>query len=150
MLTVKRFLLVVAAGLILASAMAYSLPWSSSNDASAAGGGAELRLVVKEGGACDGDTCVVPLGASFTLAVEIVGFPDGGYALLQTYVDMGSDLVYKPTDTVGDEFVWPDCLTSCGEQADVNGDSFLNSLDAALILQCTADLIQQLPAGKTR
>ncbi|MCH8162305.1 MAG: hypothetical protein IIB88_10480 [Chloroflexi bacterium] len=113
-------------------------------------GHAEMRLVVKKGGACDGDTCVVPLGASFTLAVEIVGFPDGGYALLQTYVDMGSDLVYKPPDTVGDEFVWPDCLTSCGEQADVNGDSFLNSLDAALILQCTADLIQQLPAGKTR
>ncbi|MCH7580276.1 MAG: hypothetical protein IIB22_08540, partial [Chloroflexi bacterium] len=93
MLTVKRFLLVVAAGLILAGAMAYSLPWSASSDASAAGGGAEMRLVVKEGGACDGDTCTIPQGASFTLAVEIVGIPDGGYALLQTYVDMGSDPV---------------------------------------------------------
>ena len=150
MLTARRFLLVVAGGLALAGAAAYGSAWAGSGGATASGGGPEMRLTVKSGGACDGDTCVVPLGASFTLAVEIVGFPDGGYALLQTYVDMGSDLVYKPTDTVGDEFVWPDCLTSCGEQADVNGDSFLNSLDAALILQFTADLIQQLPAGKTR
>ena len=104
MLTARRFLLVVAGGLALAGAAAYGSAWAGSGGATASGGGPEMRLTVKSGG--DGDTCVVPLGASFTLAVEIVGFPDGGYALLQTYVDMGSDLVYKPTDTVGDEFVW--------------------------------------------
>lgn len=150
MLTARRFLLVVAGGLALAGAAAYGSAWAGSGGATASGGGPEMRLTVKSGAECDADRCRVELGASFTLAVEIVGFPDGGDALLQTYVDMGSDLVYKPTDTVGDEFVWPDCLTSCGDQADVNGDGLLNSLDAVLILQCTADLIQQLPAGKTR
>ena len=98
-----------------------------------------MRLVVKEGGACDGNTCVVPLGASFTLAVEIVGFPDGGYALLQTYVDMGSHLVYKPTDTVGDEFVWPDCLTSYALRENLHETAWLHA--------CLTSFLPPLPSS---
>ncbi|MCH7580239.1 MAG: dockerin type I repeat-containing protein [Chloroflexi bacterium] len=75
-------------------------------------GNAEMRLVVKEGGACDGDTCTIPQGASFTLAVEIVGIPDQGYILAQTSIFIGADLDYQPADLWTDEYVSPDCVPS--------------------------------------
>ncbi|MCH8008255.1 MAG: dockerin type I repeat-containing protein [Chloroflexi bacterium] len=134
MLTVKRFLLVAAAGLILAGAMAYSLPWSASSGASAAGGGAEMRLVVKEGGACDGDTCVVPLGASFTLSVDVA--PPQDYVTVNSFIVYGADLTYNPTDTVGDEFVWPECgpaILPVRAQLDAVPNSVLHSCASGLL-----------------
>lgn len=100
-------------------------------------GGPEMRLIVKEGGTCDGDTCTVPSGASFTLAVEVVGFPAGGYVLAQTYIDMGTDLIYKPSATSGDEFVWPDCGRSVVLRSNVNETRWLHG--------CLTGVIPPLP-----
>ena len=108
MLTVKRFLLVLAAGLVLAGAVAYGSPLVGSDAASASDGGPEMRLTIKEGGACDGETCRVELGAAFTLSVEIVAAPPD-YITINSFIVYGPDLIYKPTVSARDEFVWTEC-----------------------------------------
>ncbi len=110
MLTVRRILLVVTAGLILAGAVSSVLPWAGSDAASASDSGPEMRLTIKEGGACEGDTCTIPQGGSFTLAVEIVAIPDGGYILLQSFIVFGLDLVYQPPEVWNSVYTNPDCV----------------------------------------
>ena len=110
MLTDRRFLLLVAVGLVIAAAVAYGSSWVGTDAASASDGGPEMRLVIKEGAACDGDTCTVPRGASFTLAVEIVTIPDGGYVLLQSFIVYGPDLVYQRPKVWNSEYTNPDCV----------------------------------------
>jgi uncharacterized repeat protein (TIGR01451 family) len=51
----------------------------------------------------------VPGGGSFTLAIEAVGIPGGGYIGAQTFVVFGPDLSYNIAGAAPDEFVWPDC-----------------------------------------
>ena len=76
--------------------------------ASAADHGA-LSLSVP-GGDCAGTTCTVDQGAAFTLEAQIDTAPAAGYILIQSWIDFGSDLVYKPTDDPNgaDELVWDD------------------------------------------
>ena len=136
-MTANRFLLVVAAGLVLAGAVAVESPWAGSDDASASDGGPEMRLAVKSGGECEAGTCTIPLGGSFTLAVEIVSIPDGGYVLAQTYIDMGTGLIYKPSATSGDEFVWPDCGRSVVLRTNVDETRWLHG--------CLTGVIPPLP-----
>ena len=68
-----------------------------------------MALAVKGAGNCSGSTCTVPLGAAFTLAVEVVTAPSQGYVLAQSYVDFGPDLNYNPSAAPLDEFSWPEC-----------------------------------------
>ena len=72
----------------------------------------EMILNVK-GGDCDDairpTTCNVNLGTTFRLSVDAIGVPPAGYTLMQTFIDFGADLVYKPSATAGEEVVWPDC-----------------------------------------
>lgn len=134
----RQILLVVAVGAVLVLANATGSPWSESEAASAADGGPEMRLAIP-GGDCANDVCTVPSGASFILAVEVVGFPKGGYALAQTYIDMGTELIYKPADTAGDEFVWPTCLTAVALRGNLNDTGWLHG--------CITGLLPPLPAS---
>ena len=72
----------------------------------------EMILNIK-GGDCDDQirptSCDVALGSTFTLSVDGIGVPPAGYTLMQTFIDFGADLVYKPSDVVAEEVVWPDC-----------------------------------------
>ena len=65
------------------------------------------------GGVCDDlfqpSTCDVPIGEEFGLSVEAVAVPPEGYTFMQTFVEFGDDLSYKPTDSALDEITWPDC-----------------------------------------
>ena len=74
-------------------------------------GGPEMRLVVVEPeGACDADgVCQFPEEAEFTLGVEIVAGPPGGYIFAASYIFFGPDLTYNPAASPAEEIVWPDC-----------------------------------------
>ena len=87
------------------------VPWPESGSASAATGGPEMVLNVK-GGECDDPirptTCDVGFGSTFHIGVHALGIPANGYVLMQTYIDYGKDLIYKPADPLLDEMFWPD------------------------------------------
>ena len=53
--------------------------------------------------------CWVPSGSTFLLSVDAIAIPNAGYILMQTFIDYGLDLTYKP-QSVLDEMVWPDSL----------------------------------------
>ncbi len=63
------------------------------------------------GGDCDGGTCAVAPGGAFALSVVIVAAPAEGYIGIQSFIDFGSDLIYKPADEAKDEVAWLDCDT---------------------------------------
>ena len=73
---------------------------------------AEMLLNIK-GGDCDDairpTSCNVSLGSTFTLSVDGIGVPVAGYILMQTFIDFGADLVYKPSEAPAEEISWPDC-----------------------------------------
>lgn len=72
----------------------------------------EMILNIKGGDCDDGirpTSCNVNLGATFRLSVDAIGVPPAGYILIQTFIDFGADLVYKPTETAAEEVIWPDC-----------------------------------------
>ncbi len=75
----------------------------------AAGAGPAMSLSVADGD-CNGTTCTVAPGAAFTVEIAIDAAPDAGYIAVQSWIDFGSDLVYKPSDepTGSDELVWDD------------------------------------------
>ncbi len=68
---------------------------TGSETVSAASGGPEMVLTIK-GGSCDDPVrptkCNVPTGASFTLSVDALGIPGGGYTLMQTAIDIEGNL----------------------------------------------------------
>ena len=72
----------------------------------------EMLLNIK-GGDCDDvlrpTSCSVTLGTTFRLSVDGIGVPPAGYVLMQTFIDFGADLLYKPSETAGEEIIWPDC-----------------------------------------
>jgi len=79
----------------------------------AAGGGPEMALSVKSGAVTcpegkDPARVCVDIGAPFTLSVEAVGIPAGGYLLAQSWVEYGPNLTYK-TQSGAAEASWPDC-----------------------------------------
>ncbi len=67
-------------------------------------GGSEMRLTAN---GCVSD-CTFASDEEFTLAVEIVSIPAGGYIAAQSFIDYGPDLTYEAAAAV-DEIVWPDC-----------------------------------------
>ncbi len=72
----------------------------------------EMLLNIK-GGDCDDairpTSCDVSLGSTFTLSVDGIAVPSAGYILMQTFIEFGADLVYKPADTLAEEVIWPGC-----------------------------------------
>ncbi len=104
----------------------------------AAGGGpdGEMKLTVTSGGTCEGTKCTVAEGAAFTLAVEIVGIPDTGYLLAQSFVVYGPDLVYNPTERRSAEILWPDCegATAVGVFWGADGATDASIFDAAIAI----------------
>ena len=74
--------------------------------------GPEMALNIK-GGDCDDairpTRCNAGLGSTFTLSVDALAGPPAGYVLMQTFIDFGADLVYKPTNTGAEEVIWPGC-----------------------------------------
>ena len=71
--------------------------------------GGEMELSVTSGAvSCpegkDPSHVCVPADASFTMTVEAVEIPAGGYSLAQSWLDYGNDLVFKSSETT-----WPDC-----------------------------------------
>ena len=65
-----------------------------------------------KGGECDDPirptTCNVGFGTPFHIGVHALGIPANGYILMQTFIDYGPDLIYKPADPLLDEMFWPD------------------------------------------
>ncbi|MCH8009617.1 MAG: dockerin type I repeat-containing protein [Chloroflexi bacterium] len=99
----------VAAAVALLTLVAIG-PNLGGEEASAAEGGPEMALSVTDPeGVCSEGVCDIPVGAPFTLAVEIVEGPAEGYILAQSFIDFGPVLRYKPSQDAVDEFVWPDC-----------------------------------------
>ena len=88
---------------------------TGSDSASAATGGPEMALNI-DGGSCDDPQqptkCDVLLGVPFTLSIDAVTVPVNGYILMQTFIDYGSTLVYKPAGFASDEVVWPDAAAA--------------------------------------
>ena len=107
----KKIFVLGAAFVIALLAVTFFMADNFTSTTDAAGGGPEMILTVKTGGECDGSKCTVPLDGSFTLAVEIVDAPTD-YILAQSFIEFGSDLIYKPTDTALEEFVWDGCTPS--------------------------------------
>ncbi len=66
-----------------------------------------------QGGTCDDaatpTTCDVPIGATFTLVIELRASPPAGYVSAQSFIHYGNDLIYNPSAAAADEIVWPDC-----------------------------------------
>lgn len=90
--------------------------------ASASGGGPEMRL---RANGCAAN-CTFALGEKFTLAVEVVTAPAGGYTTAQSFIDYGSDLTYDSTlRSADDEIVWPDCESTVALRAET-GPTFVN------------------------
>lgn len=59
------------------------------------------------------ETCRLQAGASFTLTVDIIAAPEGGYIGVQSFIDFGagagmSNLTYTSAGVATDEFIWPD------------------------------------------
>lgn len=72
---------------------------------------------------CDGTTCWVEPGQTFTLAVNADVAPAGGYIGVTSVVQYGPDLAYTPTDSALDEIVWPDCDEAIAVRAEFPEDS---------------------------
>ncbi len=93
--------LLIAAGTLLAEEL---------RPTSATSGGPEMRLNVTDPeNVCIEGTCVLDLEEMFTLAVEIVAGPPGGYVAAQSFVNFGTDLTYTLAASAADEVVWVDC-----------------------------------------
>ncbi|MCI0889683.1 MAG: hypothetical protein J4O04_02660 [Chloroflexi bacterium] len=108
-------------------ALAAALFWRSeggSSPALAASGGPEMVLNIK-GGDCDDairpTECDVPLGAQFTLSVNALGLPPGGYIAFQTFIFYG---IYHPEaseDAAGPD-TCSDGLDNSDPERDGGGD----------------------------
>ncbi|MCH8161672.1 MAG: dockerin type I repeat-containing protein, partial [Chloroflexi bacterium] len=57
----------------------------------------------------------------------------------QTSIFIGPNLVYKPADAPGDEFVWPDCVSSVALRSNLKETSWLHG--------CITGLLPPLPAS---
>ncbi len=125
--------LLVAVALVLVGAGAFM---ARLNEASAAGGGPEMRLTAN---GCTAN-CTFANGETFTLAVEIVTAPAGGYTTAQSFIDYGPDLTYDASLlSAADEIVWPDCLSSVAVRGET-GPTFVNH-------GCLTDLFPPLPVS---
>lgn len=97
-------------------------------------GGAEMRLTAN---GCVAD-CAFASDEEFTLAVEIVAIPAGGYIAAQSFIDYGPDLTYIAAET-SDEIIWPDCESAVALKAET----------APMLVNhgCLTGLLTPLPAS---
>ena len=68
---------------------------------------------------CSAGVCTVDLGGTFVATVAVDGAPDGGYILVQSFIDYGTSLTYNRTEDKADELLWPDVAS---EQVYVRGE----------------------------
>ena len=112
------------AGIILVLALLVSGIWSiDSQPALALSGGPVMRLVVKSGAECAGDTCAVSPGAAFTLSVEVIEGPAGGYVGALSFIDFGMALTYHAAKTAVEEIAWPDCETFLATRSQLSDET---------------------------
>ena len=111
--TTRHRLAVVAlvlAAFIGIALLAFTAGGNTTDRAEAATGGPEMALNVKNG-ACDDlvrpTTCDIPSSSTFTLSIDALGIPTGGYVAVYAYLDFGSKLSYNPATNIADEIVWP-------------------------------------------
>jgi hypothetical protein len=110
---IKRLLpLGVSLAVVLVALLA--LAWAQSAPSAHAQGSGVLSLRLEgDGTGCDDDAnpteCNMDEGTEFTLVVDIVEFPEGGYISTQSFIDFG-ELVYTPTEQADEEIVQPDFL----------------------------------------
>lgn len=96
--------------------------------------GSVMRLTAN---GCTSD-CAFASDEEFTLAVEIVAIPAGGYIAAQSFIDYGADLTYE-AGAAGDEIVWPDCDSAVALSAQT-GPTLVNH-------GCLTGLIPPLPVS---
>ena len=75
----------------------------------------EMLLNIKGGDCNDNErptTCDVLTGGQFLLSVDALTVPSSGYITMQTFVDFGANLTYKPSDLATQEILWPDCQSA--------------------------------------
>ena len=103
---------------------------------SAAGGGPEMRLTAN---GCAAD-CTFANDEKFTLTVEIVEGPTGGYTAAQSFIAYGPDLIYDSSVlSAADEILWPDCESVIAVRAET-GPMLVNH-------GCLTGLIPPLPVS---
>ena len=71
------------------------------------------------GVSCSADVCTVDPGSTFTATVAVDDAPDGGYILVQSFINYGTSLTYNRTEDRTDELLWPDVAS---EQVFVRGE----------------------------
>lgn len=99
-----------------------------------------MKIVGIGGGfVCSPGQWCVPAGAKFSVAVDMVTVPAGGYVLAQSYIVVPEALTYNPTSYAADEFVWPDCNTSVALRNNVIASSWLHG--------CTTGVLPPLPVS---
>ncbi len=101
-----------------------NLVFNLSSAACPATGCVEVVMNVA-GAACDDplrpSTCDVPRGAELILSVHALAVPPEGYIAMQTFVEFGDELSYKPTVSAFDEIAWPDCDSGVVFRAQFDG-----------------------------
>ena len=105
--------------------------------------GSSDMLLSIEGGTCDDEVrptaCDVPPGATFTLSVQLMSVPAGGYGGFQTFVAPGPELAYSPSADMAAEFIWPDCNASAAVRGPVGEQGWVHG--------CLSALVPPLPAS---
>lgn len=103
-------------------------------------GCAEMALSVP-GGSCgsagNAPSCDVPVGEGFTLSIEILGAPLGGYIGAQSFVDYGARLSYQARPVLS-EIVWPACVLPA--RASLTSESVLHG--------CLSEIFPPLPVSQ--
>ena len=87
------------------------LAWGQAANPTVQAAGTGPEMVLSLSGpdvTCTSGECDAPLGADITLTVDVATAPIEGYILVQTYIDIGTDLIYQPRAEAAEEFVWPD------------------------------------------
>ena len=99
-------------------------------------GGSEMRLTAN---GCTAD-CTFANGEEFTLAVELVAIPAGGYISAQSFIDFGPDLIYDAEAAAAiDEIVLPDCDPAIAVSSQFSPTSIYHG--------CLTGLIPPLPVS---
>ena len=114
----------------------------------------EMLLNIK-GGDCDDSerptACDVAVGGEFLLSVDAVVVPLPGYVLMQTFVAFGPDLTYKPSDSLTDEIVWPDCQPQIAVRTQIDQTLPLvphtNNSQEVVSHGCLTGLLPPVPAS---
>ena len=122
---------------IVVAAVAIVLTWQqpAHDRAEAAGGGPEMTLSVSSGATTcplgtGPDTTCIMAGDPFSLTVEAIGIPAGGYILTQAWLDYGATgLVPKTFNNTSPQNPIVDCGTAlinpCALWPDVSGGTYL-------------------------